>query len=316
MLQDSRLFKILYYLLNHGKATASELAEMFEVSIRTIYRDIDALSSAGIPVYANNGRKGGIQLLDGFVLSKSVLSKQEQEEILFGLQSLAAAQYPNTYQILAKLDALFQSNAQSLIEVDFSRWGSVTQREENLFALLKTGILEKRKIEFDYFSSAGVKSNRTIEPVKLIYKDKAWYLYGYCLEKLDWRLFRVSRIKNAVLTDKYFNRTLEEIGEIWARPESYGPLIKLILHFKPQVAYRLYDILDEDVINKDGEIFKVNVTLSDDDWLYEFLMSFGENVTVVEPDCVKKELLARHERAIQASKNFPILYNDWRQYSH
>jgi len=74
MLQESRLFKILYYLLNNGKATASELAEMSEVSVRTIYRDIDALSSAGIPVYANNGRKGGIQLLDGFVLSKSVLS--------------------------------------------------------------------------------------------------------------------------------------------------------------------------------------------------------------------------------------------------
>ena len=300
MLQESRLFKILYYLLNNGKATASELAEMFEVSIRTIYRDIDALSSAGIPVYANNGRKGGIQLLDGFVLSKSALSKKEQDEILFGLQSLTATQYPNTYEILTKLGALFQSNAQSWIEIDFSRWGSVTQREENLFALLKTGILEKRRVEFEYFSSAGVKSDRIIEPVKLIYKDKAWYLYGYCLEKLDWRLFRVSRIKNAVLTDKHFNRTHEKMGEIWAKPESYGPLIKLILHFKPQVAYRLYDILDEDAIKKDGEIFKVNVTLPEDNWLYEFLMSFGENVTVIEPDCVKKELLARHERAIQA----------------
>jgi len=300
MLQESRLFKILYYLLNNGKATASELAEMFEVSIRTIYRDIDALSSAGIPVYANNGRKGGIQLLDGFVLSKSALSKKEQDEILFGLQSLTATQYPNTYEILTKLGALFQSNAQSWIEIDFSRWGSVTQREENLFALLKTGILEKRRVEFEYFSSAGVKSDRIIEPVKLIYKDKAWYLYGYCMEKLDWRLFRVSRIKNAVLMDKHFNRPLEEMGEIWAKPDSYGPLIKLILHFKPQVAYRLYDILDEDAIKKDGEIFKVNVTLPEDNWLYEFLMSFGENVTVIEPECVKKELLARHERAIQA----------------
>ena len=300
MLQESRLFKILYHLLSNGKATASELAEMFEVSIRTIYRDIDALSSAGIPVYSNNGRKGGIQLLDGFVLSKSTLSKQEQEEILFGLQSLAAAQYPNTNEILTKLGALFQSNAHNWIEIDFSRWGSATQREKDLFALIKTGILEKRIVGFDYFSSAGVKSNRTIEPVKLIYKDKAWYLYGYCLDKLDWRLFRVSRIKNAVLTDKHFSRTLEEISEIWAKPESYGPLIELILHFKPQVAYRLYDILDEDVINKDGEIFKVNVILPEDEWLYEFLMSFGENVTVIKPGRVKKELLARYERAIQA----------------
>lgn len=301
MLQESRLFRILYYLLNNGKATASELAEMCEVSIRTIYRDIDALSGAGIPIYANNGRKGGIQLLEGFVLSKSVLSKQEQEEILFGLQSLTATQFPNAYEILIKLGALFQSNAQSWIEIDFSRWGSDVQREKNLFALLKTSILEKRKIEFDYFSSGGVKSNKEIEPVKLIYKDKAWYLYGYCLVKHDWRVFRVSRIKNAIITDKHFNRTLEEIGEIWAGPESYGPLIELILHFKPQVAYRLYDILDEDVINKDGDIFKVNVILPDDEWLYEFLMSFGENVTVIEPDCVKKELLERHKRAIQAN---------------
>jgi len=299
MLQESRLFKILYYLLNNGKATASELAEMSEVSVRTIYRDIDALSSAGIPVYANNGRKGGIQLLDGFVLSKSVLSKQEQDEILFGLQSLTAAQYSNTDEILTKLGALFQSDRQNWIEIDFSRWGSVKQREKNLFALLKTGILEKRNVAFEYFSSAGVKSDRTIEPAKLIYKDKAWYLYGYCPEKSDGRVFRVSRIKNAVLTDQRFNRTLEEMGEIWAKPESYGPLIELTLHFKPQVAYRLYDILDEEVITKDGEIFKVNVTLPEGDWLYEFLMSFGENVTVMEPVCIRKELLARHERAIK-----------------
>ena len=128
-MQESRLFRILYYLLDKGRATAPELAEKFEVSVRTIYRDVDAISSAGIPIYVTTGRNGGIQFLDEYVLNKSFFSDSEKLEILSSLQSLSAVQYPEGDTILNKLGAIFQTSFTDWIDVDFSRWGSVAESE-------------------------------------------------------------------------------------------------------------------------------------------------------------------------------------------
>ena len=123
-MQESRLFQILYYLLDKGQVTAPELAETFEVSVRTIYRDIDALSGAGVPVYTESGRSGGIRLMKGFVLDRAVLSEEEKREILTALQSINAAQRGNNSRILQKLSAVFQLSSADWLEVDFSRWGN------------------------------------------------------------------------------------------------------------------------------------------------------------------------------------------------
>lgn len=120
----SRLFKIVYHLLDKGHATAPELAAKFEVSVRTIYRDVDALSGAGIPIYAESGRKGGIYLLDSFVLDKAVLSKEEKQEILTALQSLSIFGNSSENDVLPKLTALFNMDTENWFEADFSRWGS------------------------------------------------------------------------------------------------------------------------------------------------------------------------------------------------
>ena len=104
-MQESRLFKIIYYLLDKGQATAPELAEKLEVSVRTIYRDIDALSGAGIPIYAEAGRNGGIHLMNDFVLDKAVLSKEEKQEILTALQSIHAVRSMGGSQTLQKLSS-------------------------------------------------------------------------------------------------------------------------------------------------------------------------------------------------------------------
>lgn len=121
-MQESRLFKIVYYLLEHEKSTASELAEKFEVSVRTIYRDIDALSSAGIPICATQGKGGGIYLLDNFVLDRSVFSDNEKEQILTALKGISAADGNNLDELLTKLRALFEIKESSWIEVDFTSW--------------------------------------------------------------------------------------------------------------------------------------------------------------------------------------------------
>ena len=117
-MQESRLFKIVYHLLDRGQATAPELAEKFEVSVRTIYRDIDALSGAGIPIYTETGRNGGIHLLNEFVLDKAMLSEEEKQEILTALQSMNTAQDMGGSQTLQKLSAVFHLDSENWLEVD------------------------------------------------------------------------------------------------------------------------------------------------------------------------------------------------------
>ncbi len=117
-MQESRLFQIVYCLLEQGQATAPELAEKLEVSVRTIYRDMDALSAAGIPIYAQAGRNGGISLMKDFVLDKAVLSEDEKQEILTALQGLGAAQNKNSSRTLQKLSALFRLDASDWLEVE------------------------------------------------------------------------------------------------------------------------------------------------------------------------------------------------------
>ena len=296
-LQQSRLFGILYYLLDKGQATASELAKQFEVSVRTIYRDIDVLSGAGIPIYVTTGRNGGIRLLDDYVLDKSLFSERERIEILSGLQSLSVTQYPNADIMLHKLGAIFQLHLSDWIEVDFSRWGSSAEKESKLFRELKQAIFKKRQIIFDYYS-AGNKEKRQIQPLKLLYKDRAWYLYGFCLLREDYRMFRLSRIKNVVVTEEVFQRNLESKTTVFPKPEEIGRLLNLKLHFSFEAGYRLYDTLDDSAISQQEDGYRVKLTLPENEWLYDFLMSFGDKVTIISPQSLKQEMIIRHEAAL------------------
>ncbi len=192
-MQESRLFKIIYYLLDKGSATARELAERFEVSVRTIYRDIDVLSGAGIPVYTETGRNGGIYLLSDFILDKTIISAQEKQEILSSLQGLAVINSEHKKDIMEKLSALFQIHSADWIEVDFSRWGDKPQ-DNKKFEILKTAVIQNRCIKIFYADSYGKSNERIIQPLKLFYKSKDWYLKAYCRLKQDFRMFKLNRI--------------------------------------------------------------------------------------------------------------------------
>ena len=173
-MSESRLFQILYYLLGRGQATASELAEKFEVSTRTIYRDIDKLSSAGIPVYTTTGHGGGVQLVENFVLKQALLSKEDMQNILIGVQSLSAACLPEADAVIAKLQAIFQMQTSNWIEVDYSRWGCRAEKEKSSFELLKKAIQDRYQIQFQYYNYTGEFSEIRCPPLKLIYKVHRW----------------------------------------------------------------------------------------------------------------------------------------------
>lgn len=298
-MSESRLFKILYYLLDKGTVTAPELAKKFEVSVRTIYRDIDMLSGAGIPVYTTTGHGGGIHLFDNFVLKKSLLSEQEMQDILIGVQSLSAVQYPDTDGVMSKLKATFQIAESDWIEIDFSRWGSIVEKEKQYFEMLKRSILGRQEIQFLYYNSLGEVSQRRCQPLKMVYKDKAWYLYAYCLKRNDYRLFRISRIKELLVTDQYFKSHSEMKESVFPLMEEMGKPITIELSFPKEVSYRVYDTFEDDVIKWNGQEIRVNVTLPETEWLYSFIMSFGNQISILYPVSLKEKIIERYKIALK-----------------
>lgn len=298
-MQISRLFEIVYILLDKKAVTARELADHFEVSVRTIYRDIDALSSAGVPVYANQGKGGGITLLDDFVLNKSVLSEQEQNDILVALQNLSATRYPNIDFVLSRLSSLFKKKDLNWIEVDFSPWGS-DEKHRKKFDLLKMAIVSNRVIMFDYFSKSGLKSSRRAEPVKLIFKDRAWYLIAFCCERKAYRTFRITRMSNVQVTDDVFDKKPpEEQLSGFDNAPSEGS-INLQLKISPVGAYRVYDdFYEEDItLNEDGS-FTITTSMPGGDWIYNYLLSFGPILEEIKPQSLCDELMGKMKLMMQ-----------------
>lgn len=298
-MSDSRLFKILYYLLDKGHATAPELAAEFEVSVRTVYRDVDALSSAGIPVYAEAGRNGGIYLLKNFVLDKTLLSEKEREEILTAIQSMSVTGYASGKEMLAKLSAVFGMNTVNWLEVDFSRWGKQS-RDNSKFELLKTAIIGHRAVKMVYEGSAGTGSERTVWPLKLSYKSKEWYLKAFCPDKQDFRLFKLNRILFPKLLDSSFiPLTYPEQQE--KRQEEYPDIV---LRFPKEMAYRVYDEFDETQIERqENGDFIAAAKMPVDAWLVGYLLSFGAQVEVMEPKELRKLLAEQAQEIYEKNKS-------------
>lgn len=204
-MQINRLFGIVYILLDKKIVTSKELAELFEVSSRTIYRDIETLSSAGIPVYMTKGKGGGISLLPGFVLNKAVITDEEKEDILSSLKAVNAVNLSKTDTALKKLSSLFGESNTDWIEVDFSSWANA-QNETETFNTIKSAILDRKCISFSYASAKGQQTSREVEPLKLCFKNSAWYLYGYCKSRCDFRLFKLRRTRELCVSEQNFRR--------------------------------------------------------------------------------------------------------------
>jgi len=283
---------MIYILMNKKTVPARALAEHFGVSTRTIYRDIDTLSLAGIPVYTEKGKGGGISILPGFVLNKSILSAAEQDEILYALQALSVVDTAQADKVLNKLSTIFNKNTTPWLEVDFNDWSFLAQ---NTFHDLKQAILESKVVSFDYFSTYGQKTSRTVWPIQLWFKHRAWYLKGYCTDKKDVRTFRLSRMRELVVKDEFFEkRSLpEEPSE--REPNPRRPDINLVLKIAPEMVHRVYDDFESGELQSDGSHI-VSVTWAEDEWLYGFILSFGEYAEVLEPTHVREIIREKAQR--------------------
>ncbi len=309
----NRLLSIIYILMNKGTVTATELAERFEVSVRTIYRDVDALSMAGIPIYTTKGRGGGISLTEQFVLNKMLVSKKEQKQILAALTSLRETGVREEEEILQKLGDFFMEKPDNWVAIDFSDWSG---RRQALFAQIKDAVLNRHVILFDYYGQHGEMNRRCVEPVQLLFKEYTWYLRAFCRTRQAMRLFKVLRMKRVEVLDETFdirddmtgnqpweNTLLPDTAATDADTNSTNPNCdepdencnpEIVLWIDKCEAYRIYDRFDEDEITilPDGH-FEVHYRCTLDDWVYGLILSFGPSARVIEPESVRMEIQKR-----------------------
>ncbi len=294
-MQINRLFEIIYILLDKETVTAQMLAERFEVSTRTIYRDIETLSASGIPIYMSRGKGGGISILPNFVLNKSVLTDKEKADILSAVKAMSTVSFLDTDSALNKLKNMLGENSADWIEIDFSNWSSGTD-EFYIFSDLKTAILSRRLISFSYSNSNGKKSFRTVEPYKLCFKGGAWYLYGFCELRQDFRFFKLRRIKEfSIQNDNFIPKIVKKLFD--KNSEYNSDFIKLKLKISSESAYRVYDEFDEYEIQSDGN-FIAEVNFPNNNWLPHYIMSFGSDCEVLEPNSLREEIIRELKKSI------------------
>lgn len=307
----NRLVSIIYILLNKETVTAGELAERFEVSVRTIYRDIEQLSMAGIPVYARKGKGGGISLTDNFVLDRMVISEEEQRRILAALASLRETGACEEEEILEKLGTFFRTDIPDWVAIDFSDWSG---RRKDLYEQFRQAILGRRVIAFDYYGQYGEMSRRTVEPLQLLFKEYTWYLRAYCREREAMRLFKIRRMKRVEILEETFPAGRapqtdaachEELTDAAAKEQSTGETSqvgemehqeaanpeKIVFWVDKKEAYRIYDRFEEEEITvlPEGD-FLITMDCLLDDWVYGFMLSFGPSAKVISPKFVKEKM--------------------------
>ncbi|WP_167957247.1 helix-turn-helix transcriptional regulator [Anaerosporobacter faecicola] len=297
-----RLIGILSILLQQDKVTAPYLAEKFEVSRRTINRDIEDLCQAGIPLVTTQGQSGGISIMEGYRMERTLLSSMEMQAILTGLQSLDTVSGTNRYQQLMNKLSVKETNNLSMsngIMINLSSWykSSLAPKIE----LIRDAITQNQIITFTYCSPNGENVKR-IEPYLLLFQWSSWYVWGYCLQNKDFRLYKIQRILALQNTlERFSPRALPEVPLL---PEPLGPLsISITARFDPSVKWRLIDDYGPDFLQEEEDghlLFQFDFT--NRKHLLHWLMSFGDKVELLEPADIKEELCQNAENILRIYK--------------
>ncbi|MEK5641652.1 hypothetical protein BK138_09940 [Paenibacillus rhizosphaerae] len=302
-----RLLAIVTLLLGRDRISGKELAERFEVSVRTICRDIDAINKAGIPIVSYTGNAGGYGLIDHYKLDRQLLTFEELFVIETALNGMLSSLDDQKIQLLMdKVQALIvkaerdqmQEHKQKMI-VDFNPWGH-GRSEQDIIEQLRGAIKDNLMVEFDYPNTIGEYHARKIEPMTIALKGYHWYVYGYCTTRNNYRIFRLSRINNLRTASESFvrrDKTIEDFEDLW---NDRGPVTHLELHFQPQVRTRVQDYFQAESITHlpDGSL-QVKGEFLEDSWLYDTILSFGPNVLVLEPEHIRAEIADRVRRTAQ-----------------
>lgn len=286
-----RLVSILSVLLQKEKVTTAYLAEKFEVSKRTILRDIESLNKAGIPIVTTQGNGGGVSIMENYKLDKTLLSSQDLRSIIAGLKGLDSVSGGSQYKHLMEklhVDSSAVSTADNHFIITLSGW------DKNAFAdkieLINAAMEQKRRITFCYYSPSG-DSERVIEPYHIIFQWSSWYVWGYCVERHDFRMFKLSRIAGLQITDEPIEsrEAPEYQQQNWWGTDSQ---VETTVRFDKSVKWRLIDEWGVDFLkyDEDGNIV-ISFTWSDLSSLFHFILSFGDKAEILEPIEYRKQFV-------------------------
>lgn len=291
-----RLIGILSILLQRDKITAAELAEKFEVSRRTIVRDIEDISKAGIPIAASQGRNGGISIMDGFKLDRTLLSSEDMKAILTGLQGLDSVSESSRYRrLMEKLGAENAANTESdgnSIIVDLSSWDK--SMVSSKLEIIKSAIGNHEKISFMYYSPERTEE-RTIEPYRLVFQWASWYAWGYCEKRKDYRMFKLTRMTGLRASGESFPPREIPAYSCDKLRHTKGE-IAVTVRFDSSVMWRLVDEFGAEYLSsaangnfdKDGGI-TLDFTWSDVPSFFSYIAGFRDAAEIIAPDEYRKE---------------------------
>ena len=294
-----RLIGILSILLQKDMVTAPELAEYFEVSRRTINRDIEALSKAGIPIQTLQGSGGGISIMNGYRMDRTLLTSKDMQMILAGLRSLDSVSGSGYYgQLMEKI----QTGSSELISgrdsllIDLSSWYKTSLAPK--ISTIQDAIENRHILDFYYYAPSG-ESERSIEPYYVVFKWTSWYVYGWCLKRQDYRLFKLNRMDKLRETSKAFvcrNAPIPDLSSELAFPRN----IVLKALFDPDMKWRLVEEFGPDCyeVQKDGRLLLVR-DYSDIENLTMWMLTFGDKVEVLDPPEVRNKLKNMAEAMIK-----------------
>ncbi|MDE6952741.1 MAG: YafY family transcriptional regulator [Erysipelotrichales bacterium] len=283
-----RLFEILYYLLEHKETTAQCLSEHFEVSIRTIYRDLDRLLMIGIPIHLKQGKQGGIFLDETFVLEQSLLSNQQKDNLLLALQMFSTLEIQEFQSLYQQMQSFFQRDNVEWLDIDWTSWGSQKDMGDK-FKIIQKAVIENNVIEFRYIDMKGKVSNKKIQPYQLVYKGYTWYLRGFDIYKEALRIYKLTRMSHICIhKDRFVKRKLDFS---FCEYKESGEEIEVVLWFENDLGHFVYDAFSYEDITSDEKGYIVHTKVIKNKYLFSFLLSFGSGMKIIEPILFKEEFL-------------------------
>ncbi|MDQ8736942.1 YafY family protein [Paenibacillus sp. LHD-38] len=307
------MLAMIVLLLNRGRISAKELADRFEVSTKTIYRDMDTLSQSGIPIFAHQGTAGGFEIMEQYTISRQYLSLEEISSIIAAVKGIRTALDDTAYaklhekvkSLLHKSDKQQAGSSEESLVFDLNPWGQgpAARLKVNLF---KQAIEETRSVQLSYINMNGTETERVIEPYALILKGNVWYVQAYCMLREQFRVFRLSRVQKHALLEECFERrdspSLESYA--WDTEWSKNAETEVTLLFRPQVRYRVADAFRPDQVSvlENGSV-RVEGKQIVDEFFYGMLLSFGNQVKVEQPAHIAEQVVQRAKNIIACYEN-------------
>ncbi|MGN7167552.1 helix-turn-helix transcriptional regulator [Paenibacillus cellulositrophicus] len=307
-----RLLGITMILLSRRRVNAQTLADKYEVSLRTIYRDLETINAAGIPIVSYAGTDGGYEIMEKYRIERQIVTLEDLKSILVALKGVQASLDDREMDdLLTKIKALVAKSEQDQMEdegetlvFDTNLWHGGGIKDKSVLVSLRQASKHRLVVSFLYTNTEGTAEQREVEPIGLAWKGYAWYLYAYCRTRQDYRTFRVSRLSGLkVYLEQFQSRgvRMEELDARWGNQET-GPAVSLLLRFKPRLRVRVEEAFGVENVETeaDGSLL-VRASYPDNHWMYGMLLSYGPDLRVLEPAYVAERI---RYMAVQTAGNY------------